>query len=289
MLHITLNNQVNNHRLDKCLGQLVSEQGPEQDGPFELIRSRLGKHVYRVRDILENGSDMFAKVYCHKGCTRQFKAYLGKTGGGHDWRIATGLVKAGSFAPQPLGWACQGKSRLLPRKTVFAQQWLSNGISLNRLLKEKQKNDPMFADWMQQVGVSIGEFIAKIHGSGFWPRDFHPENLMINVAGASDQDRIRPDKSFILIDYEAVEIKRNAASVAHLSLGHMASYLLTHTSDIHIRLAEGYCRRNPALEVKKVALKILRVANEHQARRQQLTDNAFGQIAKERPETPQQQ
>ena len=288
MLRIILNNQVNNHRLDKCLRQLLSEDGPEQDGPFELIRSRLGKHVYRVPDILENGSDMFAKVYCHKGSSRQFRAYLGKTGGGHDWRIANGLVNAGSFAPQPIGWACQGKSRLLPQKTVFAQQWVSNGISLNRLLKKKLKNDPMFADWMQQVGVSIGEFIGKVHGYGFWPRDFHPENLMVNVAGASDQGPIKPDNSFILIDYEAVEIKRNAASVAHLSLGHMASYLLTYASDIHIRFAEGYCRMNPAMEVKKVSLKILRIANEHKARRQKLTDTAFGQIAKERPKTPQQ-
>ena len=249
------------------------------DHTFEVVRSRFDRQILRVPANHPGETDLFVKVYRHLGLISRFKAGMAKTGGYHDWRICGRLYRAGLCVPQPVGRAKKPAWGMLPHKTLFAQQWISDGHPLSQLVHQKKKAGQLTEQWLGRLHDAIGEFVATIHQQGLYPRDLHPGNVLL-------REPEKEEFTLILVDYESIQKRRPyQKSKAHLNLGHICSYLDAFSPDTHERLAAAYRRVRPDRAPPDLAAKVLQVAQKHLANRQKRMDRAFEQIAMARRKT----
>ena len=201
--------------------QSVYEQIFIGDHSFEVIRSRFGKQALHVTTPRGSGEKLFIKVYTHNSLIGRFKARMAATGGLHDWHICSRMAAIGIPVPRPVGKGCWPKQALLPRKTLFAQDWVKDGQPLSQLLRQKRESGNVDEQWLHRLYDEIGKFVAAIHQRGFFPRDLHPGNLLLRQPAP---DAIRLE----LIDYESIRRRGPyRKNKAHLNLGHICSYLNT--------------------------------------------------------------
>lgn len=247
--------------------------------PFEIVRTRFDRQILRVPLLNADAGDLFIKLYRHQGIIARLKARLAKIGGLHDWRMCGLLAKSGLAVPNPLGCAGWPQRNMMPKKTLFAQQWIKDGQPLSQAVHRKKENEQLSDQWLNRLLAILGRFVATIHQQGFFPRDLHPGNLLLRETSQGQLD-------LMMIDYESICRRRSCRkNLAHLSLGHICSYLNAFSPDVHERLSVAYLSQWPVDDPIKLAAKIQRVADEHLAARQKRMDRAFNQIALTRKKT----
>lgn len=251
----------------------------QEDHPYPVIRTRGNRQILRVPSLDIDTPALCVKVYHHLEKTDRLKAGLARTGGLHDFCLCDRLYKAELPVPHPVGCAGWPKGHLLPRKTVFAQPWINGAVPLSQLIHRKKEAGQIFDGWLARLFDQLGKSMAAIHQRGFFPRDMHPGNLLVK-----ETNQELPE--LWLIDYESVRLRRlRRKSIAHLSLGHLCSYLNAFSADVHEQLSLAYVSQWPIFDPSSLSAKVRRVANEHFMARQKRIDRAFEQIARTRKKT----
>lgn len=252
--------------------QRMYQQILNGDHSFEIVRSRSGKQILCVPAAQANGQKLCVKTYSHNGIIERLKARLARTGGLHDWNLCNQLAHAGVSVPHPMGCGRWPARARLPRKTLFAQQWVEDGQPMSQLMRRKKEAGSISEPWLHRLLESIGRFVAVIHQKGFFPRDLHPGNLMLH-------EPLSGDIGLSLIDYESIHRRHPyRKNKAHLNLGHICSYFNAFLPDAHQRLAEAYCRVWLRKTPPNLATKISDVAHEHNRWRKKRIDLAFERI-----------
>lgn len=260
-----------NHHMSSLFRQILSG-----DHAFEPIRVRSNKQILRVPLNWSDRTaeiDLFVKVYNHTSLKSRFKARTARSGGYHDWHICCRLIAAGLCVPRPIGRASEPLRTLLPRKTLFAQEWIADGQTLSNLLHQKSQSGQISNKWLNRLYDTIGKFVATIHQCGFSARDMHPGNLLLSKTSGEELN-------LMLIDYESIRHRRlYRRSKVQLDLGHICSYLDGFAPDTHERLSAAYRSVRPHKTPPDLAAKVMEVARKHSANRQKRVDRAFEQIA----------
>ena len=250
-----------------------------EEYPDRIIRIRGNRQILHIPSVDVDTDDLCIKVYRHVAKTDRLKAKVAGIGGLHDFRMGSLLFNAEVAVPTPLGWASWPPGHLFPHKTAFAQQWIHGAEPLSQQIHRKKEAGHLSHGWLTRLLDRLGRFVATIHQRGFFPRDMHPGNLLLK------ETRLGKPELW-LIDYESLRLRRlRRKSIAHLSLGHLCSYLDAFSVDVHEQLSLAYVSQWPVDDPLSLAARVKRVANEHFTARQKRIDRAFEQIAIDRKKT----
>lgn len=199
-----------------------------------VVRKDSNKVLLRVSGGVGDNADLFIKIYLHPSLCSRVQACWRRAGGARELNVCRRLRSLGVPTPEPVGCAVERAWFGLPRRSLYAANWIGDAVTLQDLISHEYDRKQDRNEWFRDLTVAIGRFIATLNKKGVVPRELNAGNLLIRRLNGRRFE-------FLLLDYERIAfLRRPPLSKCLTALSQVGAFLLPVAANAPRQLSVGY-------------------------------------------------